>query len=281
MFDFARIHSCGMLFHRYAWYVTLLAYCAVSFCAATLFYGGDWRDGTWAMIYAVFVYYMEEVWSARFSGLSEIKCFLSSFIIAAVATAVDTYVYNGNTCLFAITFGAVVYQLPGITIAIALLEIYAKVITFGSSRCIYGISLASQMGFGLALGYMLVQQTSSLPASYETGCINSVSTWWALLLLPVAMVGFGVVIQAAYRQFLGMILTAGIGYATHIGFYMLGGGVAATPLVAAIMVTIFARIYAYYEHHGRPMVYILAGLLVLVPGGLGVRAMSDMWSGEK
>jgi uncharacterized membrane protein YjjB (DUF3815 family) len=231
------------------------------------------------MLFAFFVYYMEEVWSARFSGLSEIKCFLSSFIIAAVATALDIHVYNGGTCLFAITFGAVVYQLPGITIAIALLEIYAKVITFGSARCLYGISLASQMGFGLTLGHMMVKQTVSLPTSYATGCSDSVSLWWALVLLPVAMAGFGIIIQAAYRQFPGMILTAGVGYSTHIAFFKLGGGVAATPLVAAIMVTICARIYAYCEHHGRPMVYILAGLLVLVPGGLGVRAMSDMWSG--
>jgi uncharacterized membrane protein YjjB (DUF3815 family) len=38
----------------------------------------------------------------------------------------------------------------------------------------------------------------------------------------------------------------------------------------AFLLTITARIYAHLQNE-RPLVYIISGLLILVPGGVGVR----------
>lgn len=82
-------------------------------------------------------------------GMSEIECFVSSFVATFVATALDKYVYDEKLCLYGQLFGGIVWLLPGITITIAVLELYSNMIVYGSSRLIYGIFLASQMGFGL------------------------------------------------------------------------------------------------------------------------------------
>ena len=44
-------------------------------------------------------------------------------------------------------------------------------------------------------------------------------------------------------------------------------------------VTLTARLYGQI-YNKRPLVYIIGGLLILVPGGMGVRGMSDVWSGN-
>jgi uncharacterized membrane protein YjjB (DUF3815 family) len=42
------------------------------------------------------------------------------------------------------------------------------------------------------------------------------------------------------------------------------------PLICAMAVTVVARMYAALLHE-RPYCYIIAGLMILVPGGVGVR----------
>jgi uncharacterized membrane protein YjjB (DUF3815 family) len=68
------------------------------------------------------------------------------------------------------------------------------------------------------------------------------------------------------------------------------------PLICAMAVTVVARMYAALLHE-RPYCYIIAGLMILVPGGVGVRGkytvclqnislngvragMTQLWSGN-
>ncbi len=54
----------------------------------------------------------------------------------------------------------------------------------------------------------------------------------------------------------------------------------AIPFLAAIAVTAMARLYSRCVKNQRPLVYIITGLLVLVPGSVGVKGMSDIWGGD-
>ena len=76
---------------------------------------------------------------------TEIECFITSFILAMITSFLDKYVYKDGLCLYGILFGGVVWLLPGVTITVSLIELYSKMITFGSTKLIYGISLASQV----------------------------------------------------------------------------------------------------------------------------------------
>jgi uncharacterized membrane protein YjjB (DUF3815 family) len=197
-----------------------------------------------------------------------------------IATLLDKFVYNENLCLYGQLFGGIVWQLPGITITIAVLELYSNMIVYGSSRLMYGISLATQLGLGLSGGYRLVYTERDLPDSFENGCKHEVNDAFGFILLPLAAVGLGVLINATHRQLPGMVLCCGTGQLLSFLINRLeAANDSFVPLVASFGVTTVARIYAYYLKE-RPLVYILCGLLVLVPGGMGVKGSSSMFSGD-
>mmetsp|Transcript_14366 Transcript_14366/g.15020 ORF Transcript_14366/g.15020 Transcript_14366/m.15020 type:complete len:496 (-) Transcript_14366:38-1525(-) len=278
-------HSAQVILHEiendglYPWYIITMAYGLTSFAATLLFFGGDLRDGGWAFFLGLLVNFCGHL-CAILPGLSEIECFVSPFIVSLTASIVDKFLFNQKLCLYGQLFGGIVWLLPGITITIGLLEIYSKMPMYGSARLVYGISLASQLGFGLTLGYMLASNSQQIPDSFINGCREPISIYYGFILLPIMATSFAIMISSAYRQIPGMILTCGVGVVTsHIALYY-GAGVAAIPFIASMTVTIIGRIYAYLDGNQRPFTYIITGLLVLVPGGVGVRGMSDMWSGN-
>jgi hypothetical protein len=93
----------------------------------------------------------------QYQGLSEVECFLSSFLLSLISSLLDKYVYNNKLCQFGQLFGGIVWLLPGITITIGILEIFSKMIVYESSRLIYGISLALQVRICLMLSVYCVR----------------------------------------------------------------------------------------------------------------------------
>lgn len=263
----------------YSWYTVLFAFGCSSFGATTLFFGGTWVDGGWAFLFGLIAYYVDYL-SEKLAGFSEISCFVTSFVISLIASLLDKYVYDGSLCLFAQVFGGVVWLLPGITITIGLLEIYSQMPMYGSARLIYGVSLASQLGFGMVLGYMLASQRREIPDSFINGCRDPIPPSFGFILVPIIAMSFGVLISSAYRQIPGMILTCGTGFASSFIAFHSGVDPSAIPFIAAMAVTVVGRVYAYLDGNQRPFTYMMTGLLVLVPGSVGVRGMSDMWSGD-
>ena len=255
----------------------LFSYAACSFTATVMFFGGTWRDGGLSFLMGFIVYALNIVCN-KFKGLSEIECFVTSFVIATIASLLDIHVYDHQVCLYGLLFGGIVWLLPGVTITVSLLELYSKMYVYGSAKLIYGISLASQIGFGLTIGYKMVSASNSIPYSFEHGCRDPVSSAYAVILLPICAAAMGILMECHVNQLAGIILVSGVGQFSAILLEKQGVGPDAVPFICAIMITATARLYTYWEGSKRPMVYIVSGLLVLVPGGVAVRGMSNMWS---
>ena len=79
-----------------------------------------------------------------------------------------------------------------------------------------------------------------------------------------------------------MILVASAGQAISylLTYNTSGSDTMAVPLIGGIVVTLIARIYAHFAGNLRPLIYIISGLMILVPGGIGVKGMSNVWSGD-
>lgn len=265
---------------RHHWTAIAASYVLASFSATTLFFGGTWLDGIIAGFLGLVVY-VGGTFCEKYHGLAEIECFISSFLVSSISSFLDRYAFHGRLCLFGQLFGGVVWLLPGLSITIAILEIYSRMIVYGSSRLMYGISQALQLGFGLAVGYKVIYTELEIPESFENGCHSPIDPLFGFLLLPIAAASMGVIINADWNQLPGMIMCAGVGQ--FVSFWLKDGrahlGEEAVPLIAALCATATARLFAYYTKQ-RPLVYIIGGLLVLVPGGVGVRGMSQMWSGN-
>ena len=252
---------------------TAVCFFLASMFSSFLWFGGNAADSAWSGVFGACVFGVELL-SQRLTGLSEINSFTSSFIISLFASLLDLHVYKGDLCLLAAMYGGVVWLLPGLTITLALLEIYSSMMVYGASRLIYGISQASQLGFGLALGRLLVvEDASQVPQSFVSGCRHPVADAWGVLFLPLAASMFAMMINAAWDQVPGMVLSCAVG---QTGSYLMSKrGVSPTivPFVCAMLVTTTSRLYAWWHGNERPLVYIIAGLLVLVPGGVGVKGV--------
>lgn len=252
---------------------TAVCFFLASMFSSFLWFGGNAADSAWSGVFGAFVFGVELL-SQRLTGLSEINSFTSSFIISLIASLLDLHVYKGDLCLLAAMYGGVVWLLPGLTITLALLEIYSSMMVYGASRLIYGISQASQLGFGLALGRLLViEDASQVPQSFISGCRHPVADAWGVLFLPLASCMFAIITNASWDQVPGMVLSSAVG---QTGSYLMSKrGVSPTivPFVCAMLVTTTSRLYAWWHGNERPLVYIIAGLLVLVPGGVGVKGV--------
>lgn len=268
-------------FNRYPSYVIAAAYGVSSFSAATFFFGGSWVDGCWAFVFGI-VTFLSGIMCSRIDGLSEIEFFVTSTIVTVLGTFVDSYIYDGLLCEYALLFGGLVWLLPGITITVALLEIYSKMITYGSSRLIHGVTQATQLGFGFAIGCSLMNSESNIPASFESGCSSHVPQALSMVLLPMLSLSYGILLNADLNQLPGMVLTTVTGQFAKQVFLSERTPPTdnAVQLIGALVITAVARVYASAMGNQRPYVYIVAGLLTLVPGGLGVRGMSNMYTGD-
>jgi uncharacterized membrane protein YjjP (DUF1212 family) len=259
----------------YPWQANLLAFGTASFTSTVMFFGGTWVDGVWGGLMGVIVYLISQTCS-RYAGLTEIESFLSALTCATIASLLDLYAYNDGLCLYGVLFGGVVWLLPGVTITVSLIELYSKMITYGATKLVYSISVASQIGFGLTLGYKMIKNTNDIPWSFIHGCREPVSINYDFLLLPICATSFSVMMNGSYRQHLGVILICGVGQLVSEILTSMNMGPDAVPFIAAVCITAAARLYSYYMNV-RPLVYIIAGLLVLVPGGVAVRGMSSIW----
>ena len=70
-----------------------------------------------------------------------------------------------------------------------------------------------------------------------------------------------------------MIFTSSIGYLSGYTLQRYNFNASVIPFLCAMLVTTSARIYTWKIKNGRPLIYIISGLLVLVPGGVGVKGM--------
>ena len=251
------------------WTIALLHF-AVSYIAAVIFYGGNAIDAAWSGLFGAAVYGIERL-SDRLEGLEAVTAFVSSAVVAICSTLLDRYAYSGNLCLFASMYGGVIWILPGYSITMALVELYSGMVVYGSSRLLFGISQASQVGFGLALGHAFVAGGSVIPDSFVNGCRDPSAKEWGLLLLPIFGAIVAAILNTGRSQLPGMMLTAWTAFFADYALHKVKASESVVPFVSAILVTTTARLWAWFNRNERPLVYIISGLFILVPGGVGVK----------
>jgi uncharacterized membrane protein YjjB (DUF3815 family) len=141
---------------------------------------------------------------------------------------------------------------------------------------VFSVLTVLQLGFGLIAGSKIVQRET--PDSFENGCRFPRADIWGFLLLPIAAISFCIITNANIRQIPGMVLCCAV--SQGVSFFLDKNSdldETAIPLMAAACCTIAARLYSHFMGRQRPMVYIFVGILVLVPGSVGVRGATGMW----
>ena len=155
---------------------------------------------------------------------------------------------------------------PGLMIAVSFLELYSGQTIYGATKFIHGISIASMVGFGLALGYLVCAKQSSTPISFANGCTSPVSPAWYLLIFPIYMLVISIRCNSTWNQVPGQLFVMALGFMTTNYLNGMSVPFEITPFVGAIVITSAGRLFAWMNKNERPIVYIMAGLMILTPG---------------
>lgn len=134
-----------------------------------------------------------------------------------------------------------------------------------------------QLGFGLALGSRIVSYWVTLPLNEITsGCESRLSVFLVPLFLILIMCAFNIRCKCKYSQWWSGSLAAVIGY---ISFNLLSKATFDTDTataVSAFFIGSVAQALSYYFGEVS-LSTIVIGILLLVPGGLGVRGAATLF----
>ena len=153
-------------------------------------------------------------------------------------------------------------------------------IVYGSARLVFGVSMASQMGFGIVMACALCYPNLNIPESFTAGCVSPFPWQLKIPFMLVAAVGGAVILNVAPLHFPGVLLVSGCGQTVgYLVEHYIRPTAASTfrdnvaPVLAAVAVTAVARLVGRRHYH----MYLIAGLLLLVPGGIGVKVSGGLF----
>lgn len=255
----------------------IAAYAVIGCFCPLLFWGGTWITSALGLFLSVIVgmmvIYLGRV--GRFKRILEFSCALvSSFIAFGVSTFAPSF------CPFATSLASIVWLLPGLSLTTAVTEMAARSAISGSSRFFMAVLSAFQLGFGLAVGQKLVFWAPSDDSEIIAGCPLAVPTY----LLPFCLVAvngaFAILLNCRKSQ---MIPASISGVVTFLVFKLLtlyfGFNGDLTTGIAAFFTGITGQLISRVSDN-PPLVTVLCGIMLLVPGALSVRGVTTLFVGE-
>ncbi len=246
---------------------------ALASSSAAVFFGGGPAECTAAGLGAVGIALLGR-WSARHPRVTPIFEGLAAFALAAMITITAAFVPLAPD--LAVLAGLIIL-IPGLRLTVAVSEMATGHLSAGVARLASTAVSFGALGFGALLATRLVNGVFAerLATVATPVVLPPVSTWIALAVAPI---GFAVLLRAARRDLLVILLTAPLGFlAARLSGAALGTDLA--PLVGAFTMTAVSNALARWRE--RPAsVTLVPGFLLLVPGSIGFRSLATLLSND-
>ncbi|MFU8877955.1 MAG: threonine/serine ThrE exporter family protein, partial [Wenzhouxiangellaceae bacterium] len=252
---------------RYDGLPLLLAYVLVSGGACTLI-GGGWREALLAAaLGGVTGASVLLLWQR--AELTHLLKPLSAGLVTLLGSLWCGL--DPETALMPAVIAGMIALIPGMDLTAATRELATGHQVSGAARLASTLVVFALLTVGLAFGGWLATQ---LIGPVPTGLTSDRPLWLLPLGVAVAALGFVVLFQAHWREW-WLILCAcflawlGSGFGSLLGTPVLGAFIGA--LMIGLAGNLFSRI------SGRPASIIqLPGLILLVPGSIGMRSLSAL-----
>jgi uncharacterized membrane protein YjjP (DUF1212 family) len=250
------------------WFQWLLYGIAAASCCG-LFFKGNFVDMLVSFIMGIYVALLGSLnKDAQFSRIYEFLCAFSVSLMARIV-----YQFITPICYRAVTIGAIIWLLKGVTITMSIIELMTQHIICGTVHLFYGILISALMGFGLDLGTAVFAHLigiSKEDAMNQTACSpeRGIPSYFYPLFFLTCTLSFNLLMGAHYKQLLPMTVVATFCYVTS---YFMGPviGTNGTSILAAFVAGVSGNLYSRYS--GNPAtIYVMSGLLLLVPGSVAV-----------
>ena len=251
-------------------WIQTLSYPLSGFACALTFFGGSLYDSGIAGLGGLLVG-LCALAATKIRAISRFLEFLGAFLVG-ILTRIVTGSSPAQSCFLAISISALVWFLPGLSITQSVMEIASRSVISGVSRLVYAISVALQLGFGLALGSLVVFWG---PSESYTNCTAIDRRWHFLTFFGVA-ISFNILLNANFSQWPGMTIASGLGLlVSELASSSLDPNL--TTMLAALTIGMFGFIMARFSHnHQNALTIVLSGILMLVPGSVGLRGVNAL-----
>lgn len=249
---------------------------------AAVFFGGARLDVALSVVLGTAIGLLELAASRR-QGVAGVFEPLAAFTAAAGALAA-AHLTDGAVNDGIVALASVIVLVPGLSLTVALLELATRNLASGTARLAGAAAVFLTIAFGALLGRFAVH---AVLGSGEAPPLDLRGVPW--LTSPVelggtlllASLGFALLFRVRPAE-VGWVTAAcavGFGAARMAARYGSGSsaaeGAALAAFVGALAVGLFANGYARFKN--RPAtVPLVPGLIVLVPGSVGYRALSAM-----
>ncbi|HYW31881.1 MAG TPA: threonine/serine exporter family protein [Gemmatimonas sp.] len=207
---------------------------------------------------------------------------LAAFLVTTLALSVDVLTRAGSGYLTSLA--GLVILLPGLTFTLALTELSTRQLASGTARLSGAIVVFLGLGFGLALGAKLGTFTGTelralLPAADIAAlALTTLPPWVEWLALLVAPLSFMVLLNAKARDAGWIIVACVAAYVTsRVTSASMGEELGA--FLGAFVVSAGSNLLGRFLKR-TPIVTVVPGLLILVPGSIGFRSVTSMLGQE-
>lgn len=170
-----------------------------------------------------------------------------------------------------VALAALIVYIPGLTFTVAMNELAMRHLASGTSRFAAALITFLQLGIGVAIGDRLGALIPGLPIAPVAGTPGGASLALALVAAPLSLV----VLFGAARRDLGWIVLACLAgfFGARAGGLWLGPELGV--FCGALVVGMAGNLFANWRR--RPAaVLVVPGLMILVPGSLGARAVAAL-----
>ncbi|CAO3645491.1 unnamed protein product [Cunninghamella blakesleeana] len=259
--------------------MTLLGYVLSSAFIAPLFFNGSWTDcwvaGIFGLGVGIATFISERV--LMFGNVFEMAV---TIVVSIITLALHNYV-----CYSAVALSAVVIALPGFSLTSAVMELSAKNLCSGAIHLIHAIIYIFFLAFGMGYGNTVWELTHPgsdfKAASTMQTCSQPVDPLWYILMLPLACVGIGIVFGTTVKQYPAFTLNSAVGFAVYYFLAKVVGPTSIiTPSVGAFALGLTANIYGRITKR-LTFVMLMGGIIILVPGSIGVRGAVSLFDGSE
>ena len=213
------------------------------------------------------------LFAARHAGLGRVFEPVAAFTGSALVTLVAAAGVPVSVLLA--TLAGVIILIPGLTLTTAFTELSTRHLASGTARLAGALVLLLGITFGIALGTKIVTViTGAVPGVDPT----QLPDWTLAVALVTTPLAFVVLLKAEARD-AGYIIAAGAlaFLGARIGGQVLGPELGAFG--GALLTGIGSRMYSRFTN--RPsQITLVPGLLLLVPGSIGLRSLTSMTEGN-
>ncbi|MGB0515079.1 MAG: threonine/serine exporter family protein, partial [Wenzhouxiangellaceae bacterium] len=254
---------------RYAGLVLLFGFVLVSGGACTLI-GGGWREALLATaLGGVTGLSVLLLW--RRTELSRLLMPLSAGLVTFFGTLWCGF--DPDTALMPAVIAGMIALVPGMDLTSATRELATGHQVSGAARLASAIAVFALLTVGLALGGWLAQElVGQVPVRQP----SDRPPWLLPLSVGMAGIGFVVLFQARWRDWIWVMAACALAWAVS-GLGATFGSPVLGAFLGALLVGASGNLFARIT--GRPgSIFQLPGLILLVPGSIGMRSLSALVS---